>query len=621
MTSRVSKRALLIGINQYSDPRNNLKGCVNDALSLGKLLVEHFGFNREDIRLLTDSRATTSNIRSRLGWLLEDAGAGSVLAFHYSGHGSQVRDRDGDELDDGLDEILCPYDLDWEDPFTDDELREAIKSVPGGVNLTVILDCCHSGTGTRVFFKEPTSGRAPNPRYLVPPPDIAFRMAGGVEFDSARPERSVNMVGRREGLKVRRFGSSLLDQNVILIAGCRSDQTSADDWIENDYRGALTYSLWWSLRKRRYSLSYLDLIREAGTWLEAGNYDQIPQLEAKEEMKRWSFLGTEEHRPVLALGAETTRPVTEMLPQAPADTRVVFVHGIGEHAAGYSDRWRAAFNRYLALPLENYVEVLWDDIFDKTARRVRGLEEPPVLDPEEKKVFVEIREEIREIFEARQSLLGDIQPGEDSDRELVGEVDDRALDRGFVTWLVNFDEYIGDFIKYLSSQKVRDLVDKRLEVELGRLMRSGVPVVLISHSWGTVVGYNTLRKVTGGAIPLHFTLGSPLWMGPVRKRLHLDGARSACDNWINIHARGDIIGGALHPTYKVNHDYRVPSVGGQAHSSYFHPDNAKVQRDIVSRAVTDTVRLVARQPSQAAQEVPLGKTKRPARPSDSPPSR
>ena len=107
-----------------------------------EVITENFGFESGNIRLLTDQRATTADIRERLRWLVDGTGPRSVLLFHYSGQGSQVRDRNGDELDDQLDEILCPYDLDWDDPITDDEFAKVIKSVPEGVN---------SGTGTRAL--------------------------------------------------------------------------------------------------------------------------------------------------------------------------------------------------------------------------------------------------------------------------------------------------------------------------------------------------------------------------------------------------------------------------------------------------------------------------------------
>lgn len=587
MRTEAVRRALLVGINQYQDPRNNLKGCVNDVLMMGKLITENFGFSHENVRLLIDDRATTANIRQRLRWLVDDAGPGSVLLFHYSGHGSQVRDRNGDEMDDALDEIICPYDLNWDDPFTDDEFAHVIDSVPAGVNLTMILDCCHSGTGTRQFFKEPgLRGRAQT-RFLIPPPDVGFRMAAGVEIDPGRPERTVNMVGTRQ-LATRRFGQSLTEQNAILISGCRADQTSADDWIEADYHGALTYSLVRAITDSRYSLSYGDLIETAGNWLEVNSYDQVPQLETRQVMQSWSFLGTEAH-------TGGTIPVGYVPPReslaTPANTRVIFVHGIGNHVAGYSDRWRAAFNRHLGLELSNFVEVVWDDVFDERARGERGLAPAPALTPEEEQRAEELTDELRSLIESRHELMLDLTET-DATATLGPDARNRASDRNLFTWLMNFDEYIGDFAKYLASERVREAVDERISSKLKPLLLSGAPTVLITHSWGTVVTHHTLQGLEGSTLPsLHCTLGSPLWMFPIRKVLGFDSRTRGCEYWVNVDARGDLVGGSLAGKYAVNEDHSVAAMGdSNAHASYFHPDNTAVQRDIIAAAISKLAR-------------------------------
>jgi len=102
------KKALLVGINIY-DPSlgSNLNGCVNDVENIRDILINYFGFDPDNVRVITDSRATKFNILERLSWLLNGNKDGDEIVFHYSGHGSQIRDRNGDELNDGLDEILC----------------------------------------------------------------------------------------------------------------------------------------------------------------------------------------------------------------------------------------------------------------------------------------------------------------------------------------------------------------------------------------------------------------------------------------------------------------------------------------------------------------------------------
>lgn len=91
------KLALLVGINQY--PRGtqtrslpSLQGCVTDVELQRELLIHRFGFHPSDILTLTDSQATRQNIETAfLEHLTDQAAAGDVVLFHFSGCGSRVR--------------------------------------------------------------------------------------------------------------------------------------------------------------------------------------------------------------------------------------------------------------------------------------------------------------------------------------------------------------------------------------------------------------------------------------------------------------------------------------------------------------------------------------------------
>jgi hypothetical protein len=84
---------------------------VNDARDMANTLVI-CGFEPKNIRICTDRAATKDGILKGLDWLITSAKKGDSLAFYYLGHGSQVVDTDGDEVD-RLDEILCPHDIDF----------------------------------------------------------------------------------------------------------------------------------------------------------------------------------------------------------------------------------------------------------------------------------------------------------------------------------------------------------------------------------------------------------------------------------------------------------------------------------------------------------------------------
>lgn len=292
MGETTMKKALLVGINRYPDPRNELKGCVNDVRQMEGTLKTRYGFPGDgNMRILTDARATTEAILDSLAWLTAGASPGDSLVFHYSGHGSQVPDKNGDETTDRLDEILCPYDLDWKHPLTDDDLAAACAGVPRGALLTVILDCCHSGTGLRDFvlsgnlhylasLTRPAnlehSGRTISRGDFVRPRGIPPSDAPDRHRCLPHPETPNPTRPRRAA---RRFGVCVNRTNAVLIAACRDDQTSADAWIAGGYHGALTYHLCRALGNEPRDLTYRALVSAAGTAISRAGFDQVPQLE------------------------------------------------------------------------------------------------------------------------------------------------------------------------------------------------------------------------------------------------------------------------------------------------------------------------------------------------------
>ncbi|KAH0550972.1 hypothetical protein GP486_007663, partial [Trichoglossum hirsutum] len=121
------RKALLIGIN-YIGQKNQLKGCINDVHNMSTFLTQRYGYRREDMVILTDdqrnplSQPTKANMLKAMGWLVKDALPNDSLFFHYSGHGGQTPDLDGDE-DDGYDEVIYPIDYKTAGHIVDDEMH------------------------------------------------------------------------------------------------------------------------------------------------------------------------------------------------------------------------------------------------------------------------------------------------------------------------------------------------------------------------------------------------------------------------------------------------------------------------------------------------------------------
>ena len=267
----MAKRALLVGINRYRIPGADLRGCVNDVKNLKSALTRYYGFADKDIQTLTDLQATKKAMQSGITKLIGKARAGDVLLLHYSGHGSNVPDQNGDEAD-GRDEILCPTDLDWQDPLLDDWLRVEFDKLPDGVNFTVIMDCCHSGTNTRAI-QPPDAKRIE--RFLPCPLDL-------LATESGRRLRGTVRGGRAELRAASRRGDIVnVNMPELLITGCRSTQTSADAYIGTTYNGALTYNLVAAIKARKGKLTYRQLHALALQSLKKGRFDQVPQLEGR----------------------------------------------------------------------------------------------------------------------------------------------------------------------------------------------------------------------------------------------------------------------------------------------------------------------------------------------------
>ena len=156
------KYALLIGVGAYPEDSGWAELSSSNDVELYKKTLLYQGFKEENILTLVDDQATRKNILEALNaTMLDKIAFGEIVLIHFSGHGQQIFDQNGDELD-GLDEALVPIDAkheyiegvyEGENHIRDEELgaslfklREKLGPL-GQVFLTI--DACHSGTGTR----------------------------------------------------------------------------------------------------------------------------------------------------------------------------------------------------------------------------------------------------------------------------------------------------------------------------------------------------------------------------------------------------------------------------------------------------------------------------------------
>ncbi|KAJ5208344.1 hypothetical protein N7449_002723 [Penicillium cf. viridicatum] len=280
------RKALLIGIN-YFGQKGQLRGCINDVKNMSTYLNQNFGYAREDMVLLTDdqqnpmSQPTKANILRAMHWLVKDARPNDSLFFHYSGHGGQTPDLDGDE-DDGYDEVIYPVDFRVAGHIVDDEMhRIMVQTLQPGVRLTAIFDSCHSGSALDLPYVYSTSG-------VLKEPNLA-KEAGqgllGVVSAYARGDMGSMMSTAMGFIKKATKGDEVYERNkqtktspadVIMWSGSKDDQTSQDAQIAGQATGAMSWAFIAALRKNPQQ-SYVQLLNSIRDELST-KYSQKPQL-------------------------------------------------------------------------------------------------------------------------------------------------------------------------------------------------------------------------------------------------------------------------------------------------------------------------------------------------------
>ncbi|KAK1867724.1 hypothetical protein I4F81_010227 [Pyropia yezoensis] len=145
----MGKKAVLIGCN-YPGTKAALEGCCNDVDIMYDVLQRYKGFDASEITILKDDGScsdelipTGANIRKALTKLCGEAQEDDIIFVHFSGHGTQVPADDDDPEDDRKDEAICPTDMSL---IVDDDLRAIVSTIPDGCRLTLVTDCCHSGS-------------------------------------------------------------------------------------------------------------------------------------------------------------------------------------------------------------------------------------------------------------------------------------------------------------------------------------------------------------------------------------------------------------------------------------------------------------------------------------------
>jgi hypothetical protein len=289
-------RALLIGVDRYQYISPNLSGCVGDVEGLARLLAAKLYTPADHIIKLTAGLAarekpaelaTRDNIVNALKQLARASRPGEQVYVHYSGHGmrNDYTLLPGYEAD-GRDEAIAPADTGYQDParfyLLDKELGWLIRQIAdSGAFVTVVLDCCHSASGTRNLEAE-VSVRHGRSR----PEDVAAGRAWEGGDPRPRPDNTlVAPLAELKKLVAAAPGSSgallAAPKNYVLLTACRERETAK----EYKGNGLFTYYLLDLLGKGFANLTYRSLQDQvAGDIVRLASADrryaeQTPQLE------------------------------------------------------------------------------------------------------------------------------------------------------------------------------------------------------------------------------------------------------------------------------------------------------------------------------------------------------
>ncbi|MDN5794980.1 MAG: caspase family protein [Intrasporangium sp.] len=272
-------RALLVGIDAYPQPVPALAGCVNDITEMETTLRGRVPPDALDLRVLTDAAATRSAVIEAIQQHLGSAGPDDVALFCFSGHGSQQEaPAEAWPLEpDRRNETIVLFDSRtpgaWD--LADKELAAILRPVASrALHVLVVLDCCHSGDGTRDL--------SPNARIRLAPTD-------------ARPRPWATFVTGARSAASDLGGAG----GHVLLAACRSSETAKETTVDGRQRGALSAVLGRALRECEGQPTYRDIHRLVTAGVSGLVANQHPQLETADatDLDRVFLGGTVTPRP------------------------------------------------------------------------------------------------------------------------------------------------------------------------------------------------------------------------------------------------------------------------------------------------------------------------------------
>lgn len=251
------KKALLIGINYYDTPAAELQGCINDVVNMRNMLIDAYGYEPQHITVMRDDalnvvdKPTTSNIMKQLSTIISESASLAEIWIHYSGHGSQIRDTNGDESD-RKDEVIVPSDYAQAGVISDDMIFKVIKQSKCPTML--LFDSCNSGTVCDLMW-------------------------------------NFNVIETTKVSVAKTNNTSISNPNIYCFSGCRDEQTSADIYnlASQQSGGAMTIAVMECLRMNRHIVDIKTLYVDVVAFMKRSELTQIPQLSSSSQVPTYKI--------------------------------------------------------------------------------------------------------------------------------------------------------------------------------------------------------------------------------------------------------------------------------------------------------------------------------------------
>lgn len=271
------KRALCIGVN-YKGDSSELKGCINDTLNIRDILIKKYNYKSENIKMMNDGDGTPANMRpTRVNILRElfnlvqgsTSNNNDTLFFQYSGHGSNVKDKTGDEQD-LKDEVIVPLDYKTGGIITDDELFNLlVRPLKSNQKLTCLIDACHSGTMLDLQYNILATTRLKG----------QVKVKGKYDYNEWDASLNINIDTKSQESRKGK---------VVMLSGCLDSELSNDVKIGPTNQGIMTYCFITTLKEGDYKVKYKHLLKDVNCMLDLYGYktqnsqlsmNNIPNLE------------------------------------------------------------------------------------------------------------------------------------------------------------------------------------------------------------------------------------------------------------------------------------------------------------------------------------------------------